>query len=166
MPKSRDEVKLFVTDVDGTLTDGGIYYTAQGEYMKRFNIRDGMGLSLLRQSGVDVAIMTGEETEIVLRRAEKLQISHVFLGVKEKLPELRKLCQRLDVSLKHVAYVGDDVNDLEPMKEVGVSFAVADADSRVLEAASVRLSKRGGEGAVREAVEWILNRNERAPFSK
>lgn len=134
--------------------------------MKRFNIRDGMGLSLLRQSGVDVAIMTGEETEIVLRRAEKLQISHVFLGVKEKLPELRKLCQRLDVSLKHVAYVGDDVNDLEPMKEVGVSFAVADADSRVLEAASVRLSKRGGEGAVREAVEWILNRNERAPFSK
>ena len=166
MPQSRDEVKLFVTDVDGTLTDGGIYYTAQGEYMKRFNIRDGMGLSLLRQSGVDVAIMTGEETEIVLRRAEKLQISHVFLGVKEKLPELRKLCQRLDVSLKHVAYVGDDVNDLEPMKEVGVSFAVADADSRVLEAASVRLSKRGGEGAVREAVEWILNRNERAPFSK
>ena len=166
MPQSRDEVKLFVTDVDGTLTDGGIYYTAQGEYMKRFNIRDGMGLSLLRQSGVDVAIMTGEETEIVLRRAEKLQISYVFLGVKEKLPELRKLCQRLDVSLKHVAYVGDDVNDLEPMKEVGVSFAVADADSRVLEAASVRLSKRGGEGAVREAVEWILNRNERAPFSK
>ena len=88
MPKSRDEVKLFVTDVDGTLTDGGIYYTAQGEYMKRFNIRDGMGLSLLRQSGVDVAIMTGEETEIVLRRC-KGEVA----GIEEVMPKTGRIAK-------------------------------------------------------------------------
>lgn len=158
MSDSGLEIKLFVTDVDGTLTDGGMYYTAQGEYMKCFNTRDAMGLSMLRQAGVEVAIMTSEDSEIVLRRAEKLEVTHVFVGVQDKLAQLRELCERLKVPLSRVAYVGDDVNDLEVMQNVGLAFTVADADSRILEGAHVRLLRCGGQGAVREAAEWILSR--------
>ena len=146
-------IRLFVTDVDGTLTDGGMYYTAQGEYMKLFNTRDGMGLSMLRDNGIELAIMTSENSEIVLRRAEKLNITHVFIGVEDKLAQLKELCERLNVPLSSVAYVGDDVNDLQVMQNVGLAFAVADANFRVLEAAHVQLSKCGGTGAVREAAE-------------
>jgi YrbI family 3-deoxy-D-manno-octulosonate 8-phosphate phosphatase len=157
-PDLASEIRLFVTDVDGTLTDGGMYYTARGEYMKRFNTRDGMGLSMLRDAGVEVAIMTSENSEIVLRRAEKLNITHVFVGVEDKLAQLKELCESLEVQLNRVAYVGDDVNDLDAMRNVGLAFAVADADLRVLDVANMRLSKSGGEGAVREAAEWILAR--------
>ena len=152
------DIKLFVTDVDGTLTDGGMYYTADGEYMKLFNTRDGMGLSMLREAGIEVCMMTSENSEIVARRAEKLNVTRVYLGVRDKLAELTALCQELDLPLTHVAYVGDDVNDLDVIRNVGLAFAVADADSRILDAANVRLSKRGGKGAVREAAEWVLER--------
>lgn len=163
MSVSGLNIKLFVTDVDGTLTDGGMYYTAQGESMKRFNTRDGMGLSMLRRAGVEVTIMTGEDSEIALRRAEKLKITYVFTGIQDKLAQLKKLCETLNIPLGSVAYVGDDVNDLEVMRNVGLSFAVADADARVLEVANVQLAKRGGEGAVREAAEWILSRLSETP---
>ena len=152
------DIRLFVTDVDGTLTDGGMYYTADGEYMKLFNTRDGMGLSMLREAGIEVCMMTSENSEIVARRAEKLNVTRVFFGVRDKLAQMTALCQELNMPLTHVAYVGDDVNDLDVMRHVGHAFAVADADSRVLEAANVKLSKRGGEGAVREAAEWVLER--------
>jgi YrbI family 3-deoxy-D-manno-octulosonate 8-phosphate phosphatase len=152
------EIRLFVTDVDGTMTDGGMYYTAHGDHMKRFNTRDGMGLSMLRDAGIEVAMMTGEDSEIVVRRAEKLKIQHVYVGVSDKLSLLREVCGLLDVPLGCVAYVGDDVNDLEVIKNVGLALAVSDADFRIAEAADVRLSLRGGEGAVREAAEWILAR--------
>jgi len=150
------DIRLFVTDVDGTLTDGGMYYTANGEYMKLFNTRDGMGLSMLREAGIEVCMMTSENSEIVTRRAEKLEITRVFLGVRDKLAQLTSLCQELKLPLTRVAYVGDDVNDLDVIRNVGLGFAVADADSRVLDAAKVRLSKRGGAGAVREAADWVL----------
>jgi N-acylneuraminate cytidylyltransferase len=156
-------IELFITDVDGTLTDGGMYYTAQGEYMKRFNTRDAMGLSMLRHAGVEVGIMTTENSEIVLRRAEKLKIRHVFIGVQDKLAKLKTLCETLGVSLSNVAYVGDDVNDIEVMRSVGLSFAVSDADNRILDVAHIRLSKDGGQGAVREASEWVLARLSEAP---
>jgi len=156
--KTAFDIRLFVTDVDGTLTDGGMYYTAQGEYMKLFNTRDGMGLSMLREAGIEIAIMTSEDSEIVSRRAEKLGITRVYLGVRDKLTRMTALCQELDLPLTSVAYVGDDVNDLDVIRNVGLGFAVADADSRVLQAADVMLSKRGGKGAVREAAEWVLER--------
>ena len=152
------DIRLFVTDVDGTLTDGGMYYTADGEYMKLFNTRDGMGLSMLREAGIEVCMMTSENSEIVARRAEKLDVTRVFLGVRDKLARLTALCKELDLPLTQVAYVGDDVNDLDVIRNVGLGFAVADADSRVLDAAKIRLSKRGGAGAVREAAEWVLER--------
>ena len=156
MAEEAHRIRLFVTDVDGTLTDGSMYYTAEGDHMKRFNTRDGMGLEMLRDAGIEVAIMTGENSEIVLRRAEKLGISRVFIGIKDKLTKMKALCEEMDIPLSSVAYAGDDVNDLEVMKNVGLSFAVADASRVVFEAASVKLTRDGGRGAVREAAEWII----------
>ena len=155
---SAVKIGLFVTDVDGTLTDGGMYYTADGEHMKLFNTRDGMGLSMLREAGMEVAIMTSEESEIVTRRAEKLHIGRVYMGVSDKLVQMRALCRELDMPLSRAAYIGDDVNDLGVMQQVGLAFAPADADWRVREAAHVLLATRGGHGAVREAAEWVLAR--------
>lgn len=149
-------IRLFVTDVDGTLTDGGMYYGVEGELMKRFNTRDAMGLQLLRDAGIAVAIITAEDSAIVLRRAEKLRISDVVLGAQDKLTELRQICDGHDIELSQVAYVGDDVNDLEVMRAVGVSYAVADAVPAVQEVADLVLSKGGGFGAVREAAERVL----------
>lgn len=154
-PRHR-EIRLFVTDVDGTLTDGGMYYTADGELMKRFNTRDGMGMRLLREAGLQLAIITSEESEIVLRRAEKLKISHVYVGIRDKLARVSELCTSLRLRLDQVAYVGDDLNDLDLIKKVGLSFAPADAAAEVLECVHVKLSRRGGDGAVREAAEWLL----------
>jgi YrbI family 3-deoxy-D-manno-octulosonate 8-phosphate phosphatase len=156
MVEEAHRIRLFVTDVDGTLTDGSMYYTAEGDHMKRFNTRDGMGLEMLREIGVEVAIMTGENSDIVLRRAEKLGISRVYIGIKDKLSRMKALCEEMDIPLSAVAYAGDDVNDLEVMKNVGLSFAVADATRVVFEGASVKLTRDGGRGAVREAAEWII----------
>ena len=158
MELTTAKIQLFVTDVDGTLTDGSMYYTADGDYMKQFNTRDGMGFELLRNKGVDVAIMTGEDSQIVLRRAEKLKISRVFIGIKDKLTQMKTLCEEMDISMSSVAYIGDDVNDFDVMKHVGLSFAVADASSEILAVADVTLTKEGGKGAVREAAEWIITR--------
>ena len=150
------EIALFVMDVDGTLTNGCMYYTADGEFMKRFHTRDGHGIQLLREQGIPAAIITSEESEIALRRAEKLRVNDVSIGVKDKVACLQDVCDRMKVSFENVAYVGDDVNDLAVMKAVGVSFAVGDAHDTVRSAADIVLTARGGEGAVREAVDLIL----------
>jgi 3-deoxy-D-manno-octulosonate 8-phosphate phosphatase (KDO 8-P phosphatase) len=155
-PADPAAIRLFITDVDGTLTDGGMYYTPQGEHMKRFNTRDAKGLELLRRAGLRVAIMTQERSEIVLARAAKLKIDDVFIGVSDKLACLTQLCARLDLSPRQAAFIGDDVNDLEIMRAVGLSFAVADAVPKVLRTATVVLTRPGGHGAVREAAEWLL----------
>jgi YrbI family 3-deoxy-D-manno-octulosonate 8-phosphate phosphatase len=155
-PSDLAAIKLFITDVDGTLTDGGMYYTAQGEHMKRFNTRDAKGLELLRRAGLTVAIMTQERSEIVLARAAKLKIDNVFIGVSDKLSCLRELCARLGLDPRQAAFVGDDLNDLEIMRAVGVSFAVADAAPKVRRTATVILTRPGGHGAVREAAEHLI----------
>lgn len=149
-------VRLVVLDVDGTLTDGAMYYTAQGDHMKRFHTRDGMGIAMLQRAGLHVALVTGEDSPIVLRRGEKLKVPFVLLGVEDKATAVKDLCAKLGLGLHEVAYVGDDVNDLEVMGRVGLAFAVADAHERVRAAAHVVLQRRGGEGAVREAAERIL----------
>jgi len=150
------KISLFVTDVDGTLTDGGMYYTAEGEYMKRFDTRDAKGLERLRAAGVEVAIVTQEASPIVLARAAKMGLARVHIGERDKLGRVKAICAELGIDLAAVAYVGDDVNDLEVMAAVGRSFAPADAQPPVAEAASVRLTRAGGHGAVREAAEWVL----------
>lgn len=150
------QVKLLALDVDGVLTDGGLYYTETGEELKKFNVKDGMGLKLLMQAGVEVAIITNSHSSSVLHRAKKLGISHVFLDIEEKLPTLKSLCQQLEITLDRVAYVGDDINDIPILKQVACPLTVADAMSQNQNLAIYTTKSTGGNGAVREICELIL----------
>jgi len=153
---SRLEIKLFAMDVDGVLTDGGMYYSEQGEALKKFNARDGMGIELLRKSGIIPAIITQEDSKIVLKRAEKLKVGEVYIGIGDKLQVMKELAQKYNLSFDEVAYIGDDMNDLAVLREVGLSFAPSDAMTEVKQAVRQVLSRKGGEGVVREAVDFIL----------
>jgi YrbI family 3-deoxy-D-manno-octulosonate 8-phosphate phosphatase len=150
------DIRLFATDVDGVLTDAGMYYTEAGDELKKFNTRDGMGIKLLQKSGVITAIVTQERTKLVARRAEKLTIPELHQGVMDKLSCIRALAERYRLSLTQVAYIGDDVNDLEALTVVGFSAAPADAMPVVKAAVSYVCKAKGGEGAVREIAEMIL----------
>lgn len=149
-------IKLFAMDVDGVLTDGGMYYSEQGEVLKKFNTRDGMGIELLRKNDIIPAIITQEESKIVLKRAEKLKVQEVYIGVKDKLRVIKDIAQKYNLKLDEIAYIGDDVNDLPVLREVGLSFAPSDAAPEVKEAVQRLLSRKGGEGAVREAIELLI----------
>ena len=114
-------IKLVITDIDGVWTDGGMYYTAEGDVMKRFSVKDGWGVSFLHKAGIPVAILTGENTPIVQRRAEKLKIDYCFLGIKDKVAQAEALCAELGIGLGEVAFIGDDLNDLPLLRRVGFS---------------------------------------------
>jgi 3-deoxy-D-manno-octulosonate 8-phosphate phosphatase (KDO 8-P phosphatase) len=155
-PKLLKRIRALVLDVDGVLTDGGMYYGPAGEGLKRFNVKDGMGLRLLLEAGIAVALISGEASEILRRRAEKLQIADVFIGVEDKLKTLEGFLAVRKIALEEAAYVGDDVNDLPPMSKVGLPVAVADAVPQVRKAAKWVTSRRGGDAAVREVCDAIL----------
>ncbi|KAI9133970.1 HAD family hydrolase [Acaryochloris sp. CCMEE 5410] len=149
-------VKLLALDVDGVLTDGGLYYTETGTELKKFNVKDGQGLKLLMQSGVDVAIITASDSPVTRHRAKKLGIQHVFLGVEEKLSVLKSLCQTLNIELSQVAYAGDDVNDVPILQNIGCPFTVNDAMPANRGAAIYITQKNGGCGAVRELCDLLI----------
>lgn len=150
-------LKLVLTDCDGVLTDGGVYYSERGEELKRFNIRDGMGVERLRTlAGIETGIVTGEISPAVSRRAEKLGISECHLGAKDKASVVRAVLERLNLSFDEAAYLGDDVNDLLAFAVVGLTACPGDALDEVKAAAHVILEKPGGYGAFREFVEIIL----------
>jgi YrbI family 3-deoxy-D-manno-octulosonate 8-phosphate phosphatase len=151
------EIRLFATDVDGVLTDAGMYYSESGDEWKKFNTRDGMGIKLLQKAGIMTAIVTQESTKLVTRRGQKLAVPEVHQGVYDKLAVLRGLVGRYGWTMKQVAYIGDDVNDLEALKAAGFSAAPADAVPSVLAAVRYRCRKKGGEGAVRELADLILS---------
>lgn len=150
-------IRLFATDVDGVLTDAGMYYSESGDEWKKFNTRDGMGIKLLQKAGLITAIVTQERTRLVARRAEKLAIPELHQGVFDKLSVIRDMAMRHGISLKEVAYVGDDVNDIEALKAVGLSAAPADGLPQVLGIVDYVCRQKGGEGAVRELVDMILH---------
>jgi len=150
------QIRLFATDVDGVLTDAGMYYSESGEELKKFNTRDGMGIKLLQRAGILTAIVTQERTKLVARRAEKLTIPEVHQGVMDKLSLVREMAARHGFSLDQVAYIGDDVNDLETLKAVGFSATPADGLPQVTAVVDYVCVKKGGEGAVREVIEMIL----------
>lgn len=149
-------IKLFATDVDGVLTDAGMYYSESGDEWKKFNTRDGMGIKLLQKAGLVTAIITMERTKLVTRRAEKLGVSEVHQGITNKLEVLRELVARYGLALEQVAYIGDDVNDVEALQAVGFSASPADGVPSVLAAVDYVCRKKGGEGAVREVADMIL----------
>lgn len=154
--KHRKPIKLFATDCDGCLTDGGMYYTETGDELKKFNTLDGMGFGLLRRNGIKTAIITGENTQMVRRRAEKLKIDSLHMGVSDKLKVLKEIIRDMDITLEEVAYMGDDINDIEILENVGLSFSVPNAMAAARAAADITVSVKGGDGAVREAIEYIL----------
>ena len=150
------ELRLFATDVDGVLTDAGMYYGESGEELKKFNTRDGMGMKLLQAEGVIVAIITAEQTKIVTRRAKKLGITEVFQGVKDKVSVLTHLSEKFSIPFEQMAYMGDDVNDLGALQSVGYAAAPADCVDQVRQMVHYICQKNGGEGVVREVIDMIL----------
>jgi len=155
-PKLLSQIHLFATDVDGVLTDAGMYYGESGDEWKKFNTRDGMGIKLLQRAGIITAIVTQERTKLVARRAEKLAIPELHQGVMDKLSCLLEMAARHGLTLSQVAYIGDDINDLEALKAVGFSASPADGMPQIAAAVDYVCQKKGGEGAVREIVEMIL----------
>lgn len=159
MDKTYKDIKLFLTDVDGTLTDGGMYYTAAGDTMKKFNTRDGMGLQLLQKAGVKVGILTSEDTEIVSRRAAKLGVDFLVQGKRfgGKLEAAEAICGSMGISLAEMAYMGDDVNCEPLLRAVGFAACPADAMPQVLAIPGIRvMTLKGGDGCVREFINEIL----------
>ena len=159
--KKSDRITHVVLDVDGVFTDGAITYTKDGEHTKSFDMRDGMGLEILRQFDVEVMIMTSENSELVAKRMEKLKIEQIFLGVKDKYTLLNKIIKDKEITLNNVAYIGDDVNDLTNICSAGWSLAPNNATDIVKQHADIVLSKNSGAGAIREACEFIKNYNKR-----
>ena len=156
--KSQSSIKLFVSDVDGVLTDGGMYYTEDGNEMKKFNTKDGVAFRMLHENNVKTAIITGENTNIVSNRAKKMQVDYLFQGVTDKITVLKGLCSELGISLDEVAYIGDDIGDIDCLYAVGIAACPADAISLVKEISNIIILKNiGGNGCVREFVNDWLN---------
>jgi len=149
--------KLVLTDIDGVWTDGGMYYDQTGNEWKKFHTYDSAGVLLCHKNNIPVGIITGEETDIVKRRAEKLQVDFIYQGVKNKLEIAEKICAELNISLNDVAFIGDDLNDVELMERVRISATPSSAPTFIQKIASFITKKSGGEGAFREFVETILN---------
>ncbi|NQX87898.1 MAG: HAD-IIIA family hydrolase [Halioglobus sp.] len=150
-------IRLLALDVDGVLTDGRLYFGNNGEELKAFNIKDGLGIKLLQHSGVQVAIITGRQSDIVARRARELGINEVIQGREDKREALMELCHHSAIHLKECAYMGDDLPDLGAVLAAGLGMTVADADAAVRRAADWVAAAAGGCGAVREACEFILS---------
>ncbi len=158
--KTKKDIRLLLTDVDGVLTDGGMYYGNQGDELKRFQVKDGMGLQLLQKAGIQIGIITSENTELMERRAKKLGVDYLYQGKRNggKLEIAKEICQELHITLDNVAYIGDDVNCLEILQAVGFAACPSDAIEAVKQVSGIHImQKRGGQGCVRELCELIMN---------
>lgn len=149
-------IELIVLDVDGTLTDSRITYSENGDEIKSFNVKDGLAIASWRKLGKQVAIITGRSSKIVARRAEELRIEHFYQGVHNKKEVLESLLEKLELSMENVAAIGDDLNDLMMLRAAAVSFVPRDASSYVDREADIILSRKGGDGAVREMIEYLI----------
>jgi len=152
-----NEIKFLVLDVDGTLTDGGIYISEKGDEMKKFNTKDGMGIKNLMKSGVEVGFISASiSKQIVYNRAKMLGVKYCYAGNDDKVAILSQWLQELNVSFEEVAFIGDDVNDVRIMQEVGLSACPSDALGEVRAAANIILEKKGGQGCVREFIDRVF----------
>jgi len=161
------EIKVFLTDVDGTLTDAGMYYGEDGNEFKKFNTRDGKGFEILRKAGIKTGIITSENTKIVSNRAEKLKVDYLYQGVEHqgKLEVVKEICRIEGVELENIAYIGDDLNCKDLLIKAGLSACPSDAIEEVKLIPGIRiLSKSGGSGAVREFIDCILNKTPKNIF--
>ncbi len=151
------QVKIAVFDVDGVMTDGRLYYTSKGDEIKAFNVKDGLGIKLLQRHGIKTAIITGRNSELVNRRARELGFDYLYQGREDKITALKELLKDIGMTLNDVGYMGDDLPDLAAIRHSVFGATVHDATAMVLENADWISSKQGGEGAVREFCEFILD---------
>ncbi len=151
------KIKILVMDVDGTLTDGHIYIGAEGEMMKAFHVQDGYAIAhILPEKGITPVIITGRKSKIVEKRAAELKITHLHQGISNKLEKLMEIADDLGVRASQIAYIGDDVNDLDCIRWCGITACPADAVEEVLPEVDHICRREGGRGAVREFISWIL----------
>ena len=153
-------IKLFLTDIDGVWTDGGMYYDQEGNEFKKFNTSDSAGVLFCRLSDINVGIITGENSQAVKRRAEKLKIEHYFLGIKDKVKVAKNLIDELGISWEEVAYIGDDINDIQLLKKVGLSACPINSPEYIKELVNWVIPTKGGDGAFRHFVEKYLCEND------
>lgn len=156
LTRAAEKIELLVLDCDGVLTDGRLYFSSRGEELKSFHVRDGQGIVSWQAAGFKTAIITGRNSDIARRRAEELNIEFFLDGVKDKAAALDDLIGKTGVGANQIAYVGDDLADLGPMKRVGLPVAVCDSARELVEVAAYITSKNGGMGAVREVVDLVL----------
>ena len=157
--KPRPQVRLFLCDIDGTLTDGGMYYSEKGDELKKFNTRDGMGIGMLREAGIKTGIITSEDTAIATNRAKKLKIDFLRQGKRDggKLSVAKEICQEMGITLDEVAYIGDDINCVELLSAVGLKACPADACERVKRIPGICImTRKGGDACVREFIEKVI----------
>ncbi len=147
---------MLVLDVDGVLTDGGLYYDADGRILKRFNVQDGLGIKVAQRAGIQIAVISGLDSPAVATRVRELGIEYYYPGHHHKIPLLREISEKSGIPFSEMAYVGDDWVDVGPMEVVGLPMAVANAQPEILELALWVARARGGDGAVREAVRFLL----------
>lgn len=150
------EIKLFLTDCDGCLTDGGMYYSEHGDELKKFNTKDGMGFYILRTNNILTGVVTGENVELNRRRFKKLKIDFVVEGCHDKLAAIKKICTENNIKLENVCYIGDDIYDIEALKAVGLGVCPSDANPKVKEAVRLITKAKGGEGVIREVVDLLV----------
>lgn len=156
LTEKAKQIKIFLTDCDGCLTDGGMYYTENGDELKKFNTKDGMGFSVLREKGIVTGIVTGENVEMVRRRGKKLKLDEVHCGISNKIEVVKSICEKYGCTLEQVAYVGDDINDREVLESVGISCSVANAQDEIKQIVDYVTVRKGGEGAIREVIDCFF----------
>ena len=150
------QIRLLVLDVDGVLTSGLVTYTEDGMIKKSFNLHDGLGIKLMQNAGIPIAIISGKESNAVKLRAAELGIQHVYLGQNDKLPAYEELKKKLNMEDAHIAYMGDDLPDFPLLRRAGLAITVPDAPEMLKQQADVVSARKGGDGAVREVCEYIL----------
>ena len=150
---------MVLTDIDGVWTDGGMFYDQTGNELKKFNTGDSAGVLFLRQLGIPVGIITGEDTKIVARRAEKLKIDILYQGISNKVAVADEICEKYGITYADIAYIGDDLGDMKLLEKVGISAAPSNAPLYVQSIVNFTTKKAGGEGAFREFIETILEAN-------
>ena len=153
---NKNNIKLVATDIDGVWTDAKMYYTENGDFMKSFSTYDGMAVQLLREKNIETVIITSEDSNIVLQRAKKLKIKNVTIGEKNKLEKIKKICADKKIDLSEVAYIGDDINDIDVLKEVGFSALTSNSPIKGKIKVDYITNRKGGDGAFREFVDLIL----------
>lgn len=152
------KIKLVITDVDGVLTDGGMYYSDEGEIMKKFNTRDGMAVEILKNQNIKIIFMTREKSKLVQKRAEKVKITDLYIGIKDKASLLPKICKKFSVTLSEILYIGDDINDIEIMEKVGFSACPKNAVSKVKKISNYICKNDGGSGVLREITDEFFSK--------